>query len=169
MTQQNSVVEPIERSWDELNALVVSLGPSGLSLTGSDGWAVKDHLIHVAAWEHSLLALLEGADRRSAMGVGPNVDETDAINAAVWSLHRYKTPEQAVDYFRRTHSLLMKRLAGLSDQDLQRPYNQFQPNDPRDPGDDRAALDWVKGNTYEHYAEHIDWINQLVSDSSASR
>jgi hypothetical protein len=28
---------------------------------------------------------------------------------------------------------------------------------------------WVGGNTYEHYAEHVDWINQLISESSAAR
>jgi len=27
------------------------------------GWRVKDHLTHIAAWEQSLLALLEGRDR----------------------------------------------------------------------------------------------------------
>lgn len=169
MTASNSAVEPIEKSWDELNERVESLGPNGLTLTGADGWAVKDHLIHVAAWEHSLLALLDGSDRRKAMGVGPDVDETDAINAAVWSMHRNKTPEQALDYFHQTHALLMKRLGSMSDEDLKLPYNHFQPNEPRDPSDNRPALDWVAGNTYEHYSEHMGWIDQLIKDSSAAR
>ena len=169
MTQTNTVVERIERSWKELNSLVESLGPTGLSLTGTDGWAVKDHLIHIAAWEHSLLALLEGADRHEAMGVARDVDETDAINEAVWSMHKDKTPEEALDYFHRTHALLMKRLGQMSDADLQLPYNHYQPEEPKDPDDNRPALDWVAGNTYEHYAEHMDWMNQLVKDSSAAR
>ena len=59
----NRVVAPIDKGWTELNGLVDSLGPNGLTITGSDGWAVKDHLIHIAAWEHSLLALLDGRDR----------------------------------------------------------------------------------------------------------
>jgi hypothetical protein len=168
LTQTNSLIEPIEKSWRELNSLVDSLGPTGLTITGADGWAVKDHLIHIAAWEHSLLALLEGADRHQAMGVGPDVDETDAINAAVWAMHRNKTPEEALDYFHQTHELLLKLLRTMSDDDLQLPYNHYQPNEPRDAGDNRPALDWVAGNTYDHYAEHIDWINQL-RDSSAAR
>jgi len=169
LTQANSVVEPIQKSWTELNSLVESLGASRLSITGADGWAVKDHLIHIAAWEHSLLALLEGADRHQAMGVGREVEETDAINAAVWAMHRNKTPEEALDYFHQTHALLLKLLRTMSDDDLRRPYNHYQPNEPRNANDNRPALDWVAGNTYEHYAEHIDWIGQLVKDSSAAR
>lgn len=169
MTPRNSAVEPIEKSWSELNALVDSLGPRGLTMSGADGWAVKDHLIHIAAWEHSLQALIEGNDRREAMGVGPGIAETDAINAAVWSMHRSKTPEQALDYFHQTHALLMKRLGSMSDADLNLPYNHYQPNEPRDEGDNRPALDWVAGNTYEHYAEHIQWINQLIKESSPAR
>jgi hypothetical protein len=168
LTQPNSVVETIERSWEELNTLVDSLGPDALTVTGPDGWALKDHLIHIAAWEQSLLALLEGGDRHQAMGVGRDVDETDAINAAVWAVHRNKTPQQALDYFHKTHALLLKQLRTMSDDDLRLPYNHYQPNEPRDANDDRPALDWVAGNTYDHYAEHIDWINQLM-DSSASR
>jgi len=169
MSAANSVMAPIETGWDELNALIDSLGPQGLTLTGSDGWAVKDHLVHIAAWELSLLGLLEGADRRSAMGVPDADEETDAINAAVWALHRGKTPEEARAYSRDTHAALMALLGRLSEADLERPYNHFQPNDPRDPSDNRPAVDWVAGNTWEHYAEHIGWINQLSRDSSASR
>jgi hypothetical protein len=165
----NRAVEPIDQGWKELNQLVDSLGPFGLALKGSDGWAVKDHLIHIAAWEHSLLALLDGRDRLTAMGVPNAGEETDAINGAVWALHSEKTPQQALAYFRDTHALLMALLTKLSEADLELSYNHYQPNDPRDPDDDRPVLDWVAGNTYEHYAEHVEWINQLVKDSRAAR
>lgn len=167
MTTQNGVVEPITKGWTELSVLVDSLAASELALTGPDGWAVKDHLVHIAAWEHSLLALLEGRNRLSAMGVPGVAGDTDAINAAVWSLHRHETPEQAVDYFRETHELLMKSLSRMSDSELQLPYNHYQPNEPRDPADNRPVVDWVAGNTYDHYAEHIGWINQLIESRAA--
>jgi hypothetical protein len=158
VTASNQVLERIDEHWRELNGLVVSLGPHGLVIAASDGWAVKDHLVHIAAWEHSLLALLDGSDRRQAMGVGREADDTDSINAAVWSLHHHKTPEQAVEYFRQTHELLMKRLRGMTDADLQLTYNHYQPAEQRDPDDDRPVIDWVAGNTYDHYGEHIAWI-----------
>jgi hypothetical protein len=169
MTAPNSVVEPIEKSWQQLNTLVESLGPHGLAMTGADGWAVKDHLVHLAAWEHSLIALLEGADRRTAMGVAGEAEDTDSINAAVWSLHQSKTPEQALAYFRDTHAVLVELLGKMSDADLQLSYNHYQPDDPRNTDDDRPVRDWVAGNTYEHYAEHTEWINQVLKDSSAAR
>ena len=165
----NSVVAQIEAGWKELNGLVDSLGAHGLSITGPDGWAVKDHLVHIAAWEHSLLALLDGSDRRTAMGVPGVAEETDTLNAAVWALHRDKTAEQALAYFREAHAALMDLLDRMSDTDLQLGYNHYQPNDPRAEGDDRPVVDWVAGNTYDHYAEHVEWISQLVKDSSAAR
>ena len=169
MSEPNSVIAPIEKGWNELNALIHLLGDEGLLLTGDDGWAVKDHLAHVAAWEASLVGLLDGSDRAVAMGItASDDDDTDSINAAIWSLHHGGTPAQAVEYFRETHADLMRLLEKLTDADLQLPYNHYQPDQPRDPSDNRPALDWVAGNTWEHYTEHLDWINQVIRDKSAA-
>jgi len=82
----------IDSSWLELSGLADSLGPGGLTVTGPNGWAVKDHLTHVAAWELSLIGLLEGSDRLLAMGLRAEFEgSTDAINDAIWTLHRGKT------------------------------------------------------------------------------
>jgi Protein of unknown function (DUF1706) len=161
MTEPNQEIEPIERGWSELSALVDSLGPDGLEKKGDGEWAVKDHLVHIAAWELSLLALLDGHDRKKAMGVPNAMDETDDINEAVWLLHRNETRQQVLAFSRDAHAALMRRLRGMTDADLRRSYNHYQPNDPRDPGDDRPVIGWVGGNTYEHYAEHIGWIKAI--------
>jgi len=166
----NALISPIDEGWKELSDLVDSLGPRGLTVTGSDGWAVKDHLVHIAAWEHSLLALLDGRDRLEAMGVPNGPEETDALNAAVWSLHHEKSPQEALQYFRDTHALLMAMLTEMTDAEVNLPYNHFQAHDPREAGDNRPVVDWVRGNTFEHYREHIGWIRQLVArESSAKR
>ena len=39
-----------------------------------DGWTVKDHLDHIAAWEKSLIALLDGSNRAAAMGISASGD-----------------------------------------------------------------------------------------------
>ena len=56
MSQPNQEIEPIEKGWSALTALVDSLGPGDLELKGDGQWAVKDHLAHIAAWEQSLIA-----------------------------------------------------------------------------------------------------------------
>lgn len=167
MTERNSVIAPVEAEWRALNETVDSLGPGGLTISGADGWAVKDHLIHIAAWEISLIALLEGEDRAAAMGV-PGLMETDAINAAIWSAHKDDTPEEVRAYSHKTHARLLSVLGKLSDADLQLSYNHYQPNDAKElPAGERPVVDWVAGNTYDHYAEHIGWINQLTAKSAA--
>jgi len=170
VTAANKEIEPIEKGWNALTALVDRLGDEDLELKGSGQWAVKDHLAHIAAWELSLLGLLDGEDRRTAMGVAPGVaEDTDVINEAIWLAHRHETAEQARAFSRESHARLMRRLDTTTDADLRRSYNHYQPDDPRDPGDDRPVVEWVAGNTYEHYPEHIGYIEEIVKESSAAR
>ncbi len=169
MSGSNSEVARIEESWDQLVSLVDRLGSGGLTLTGADGWAVKDHLAHIAAWEQSLLALVEKRDRAEAMGLREPVGDTDAINRSLWEAHRAMTPDEALAYFRDTHARLMAALERMSDADLRLPYNDYQPDAPREAADNRPVSDWVGGNTYEHYDEHVEWMNQLIRESSAAR
>jgi len=165
MTEKDKLKERIENSFNELMDLIKSLGPDGLGATGSDGWAVKDHLIHLGAWELSLLGLLEGRDRVAAMGV-PGVErEQEAINNAVWELHRGKTPEEAVAFFAGTHAQLTAALDKLSYEELQLPYSHYQTNS-EGVSVDRPVIGWVAGNTYEHYEEHIPWITSLAAQRS---
>ena len=169
MTAANQEIEPIEQSWNRLATLVDSLGPEKLELTGNERWAVKDHLVHIAVWELSLRGLLNGEDRPTAMGISGASGETDDINEVIWLKHRHDSVDDVLDFWRKSHESLMRRLGELSDADLRRSYNHYQPNDPRDPGDDRPVVDWVAGNTYEHYAEHAGWIDQMVNESKDAR
>ncbi|MHB8589026.1 MAG: DinB family protein [Candidatus Dormibacteraceae bacterium] len=167
MTGSNVEMLRIEDSWDRLVGLVNQVQDAGgLTRVGPDGWTVKDHLVHVAAWEHSLLALIEAEDRKSAMGLSEPQDGIEAVNEAIRKLHESDTADEALGYFRDAHSQLIAALAKLSDADLQKPYSHFQPTDP---DEKRPVIAWVAGNTYEHYAEHIGWINQLINESSAAR
>lgn len=163
----NAEVRRIEIGWSELAEVVNQVQDAGgLTKVGADGWTVKDHLAHVGAWERSLLALLEGEDRAAAMGVFETPEGTDAINEKIRKLHLMDSPEEALAYFRDSHTQMVAALGKLSDLDLQKPYSHFQPSDP---DEKRPVAAWVAGNTYEHYAEHVAWINQLIIESSASR
>ena len=164
MSGSNSEMARIEAAWNELVELVNRVQDAdGLTRTGADGWTVKDHLAHVAAWERSLLGLVDGRDRLVAMGLEDPIEEnTDAINEAILKLHQSDTPDEALGYFRDSHAQLMAALGNLSEADLQKPYSHFQPSDP---DEKRPVIGWVEGNTYQHYAEHIAWIRTSVTES----
>src|SRR5258706_16406055 len=52
-----------------LTGLIATIDAAALSAPGPDGgWAIQDHLVHIGAWEHWLLALFERRDRRRAGG-----------------------------------------------------------------------------------------------------
>jgi hypothetical protein len=152
----------IEAGWKELGELVNQVeDAAGLNKVGADGWTVKDHLAHLAAWEHSLLALIEGRDRSGAMGLNEPSEEIDVINEAIRKLHATDTADEALGYFRDSHAQLMAALGKLDDADLEKPYSHYQPGDP---DEKRPVVGWVAGNTYEHYAEHTNWIRTTFSD-----
>ena len=163
----NAEMSRIEAGWKQLGELVKQVADAAdLNRAGADGWTVKDHLAHIAAWEHSLLALIQGRDRESAMGLTEVPEGIDNVNEAIRKLHETDTTREALAYFRDTHAHLIGALGELSDADLQRPYSHYQSNDPDEM---RPVVGWVAGNTYEHYAEHTAWINQLIRESSAAR
>jgi uncharacterized protein (TIGR03083 family) len=156
---RNELVDRIERSWRELDGLAGNVDDESLEAPVADGWTVKDHLVHLAAWEESLLALLEGRDRAAAMGVtGMEEAGTEAINAAVFDQHREEAPDLALAGFRQTHRRLLDRLEQLSDEDLSLPYSHFQPG----ADEERPVGGWVAGNTFEHYAEHLSYIRPAL-------
>ena len=163
----NAEMELIDAAWKRLSDLVATLGPERLMAKAGDGWTVKDHLAHIGAWEHSLIGLIEGQDRLEAMGIHEAVEEnTDVVNDAVYKLHQHETASQALEYFRDSHEQMIAVVGKLTDADLAKPYSHYQPSDP---DEKRPVRGWVAGNTYEHYAEHIDWIHQLIKESSAAR
>jgi hypothetical protein len=151
----------ISGGWHELDAIARSLDAEGLSLhRAPDGWAVKDHLVHVAAWEHWLLALFEHRDKLAAMGAGGANREIDDVNAVVYENHRDDSVEDALRYFRDSHEQLMRVLEKQSTEDFERPYKAFF--DPGKETDEQPVLVAVAANTYDHYSEHVEWLKEQI-------
>jgi uncharacterized damage-inducible protein DinB len=64
------VIEANQAARAELLALIAGLDDAALSAPrGPGGWAIKDHLIHLAAWERGVAAMLGKRDRWNAMGL----------------------------------------------------------------------------------------------------
>lgn len=141
--------------WDLVNDLPVGRRDEPLG----DGWSVRVHLAHIAAWEASTAALLRKQHRGDALGVSRELWEThdvDIINAAI--AERSQTLDWAATeaHSRAIHNDLLALVESMMQEDLERPYSEYAPDDP--PYNPTPVVAWVNSNTWDHYDEHVGWI-----------
>ena len=155
----------------ELEALLASRSEAHLTTPGPDGWAVKDHLAHIVAWEQSLLGLLNGVPRHKAMGISEEVyhSHVDRINQAIYERNKDRPLTDVLADFRQSHQAILQRLDRLTDDDLLKPFAYYLPDEPDDNPSPNPppVLGWIRGNTDEHYEEHIQWIQSLLGQGRA--
>jgi hypothetical protein len=163
---KTELIERIERSRAALDEALAGMSDAQLvARSESDAFSVKDHIAHLAAWERGIVALLHREPRYGAMGVDEqtylSASNADDINTVLFERAKDLTLAEVLDDLRQTQRALLAALAPLSDADLAKTYSHYQPDEP---GEDSGApiVRWIAGNTYEHYAEHAEWIGSLM-------
>jgi hypothetical protein len=131
----------------------------------SAGFTAKDHLIHLAVWGGSMIAVIDRQPRWEAMGLTLETWRTivrgyDQINAAILRQHREKTLTAARAFLHDAHTGLINRVSALTPDALQLPYSHYQPESI----DETYPL-WmyIEGNTADHYDEHREYIAAILS------
>lgn len=160
-----TLVDRIDASRRALAALLDSLAPERLAAPDDAGWSVKDHLAHLAAWEASLVPLVQGLPRHEGLGIDQAAYETsseDGLNELIYQRHKDLPLAEVRTLVERSNRELDQLLEGLDDDALARPYSHYQPADP--PYNARPIVEWVTGNTWEHFDEHAGWIRELAGD-----
>jgi hypothetical protein len=160
------LMKQIDYTWTTLQDALDRLDEIQLTMVkDSAGWAVKDHILHVAAWERSVLYLLQGRPRHA----GLEVDEAlyrdgsyDEINAVIFERGANLPAEEALARLRGVHVQMMALLADLSEADLFKSYGHYLPDEG---GDGPPVINIVYGNTAGHFAEHLGWIEALASEN----
>lgn len=156
-----NVLNRIHDSWTRFHDYVASVSPE--RLTGpkdAAGWSAADHLYHIAAWSDSVLALLNGQSRAAAVGL----DEAtwaqgyEVINAALQVRSREMPLEAVLAALNQSHERMVAKIKTLADADLQRPYRYFLPDSDRE----QPVINWIAGDTFDHYDEHLPWIRAIV-------
>jgi hypothetical protein len=129
----------------------------------ASGWAIKDHLLHLAAWERGISYLLTGRPRYEGMGLSAAQwhDLTmDEINTLLTDAGRGCSAAEAMAQIRMSHEEMVGALAALDDADLRRDYSAF---DPSEEPAGQPIIGWIIGNTYEHYQEHLGYIRETLA------
>jgi hypothetical protein len=135
-------------AWAELDGTVRTLSERELTeVRDPAGWAVKDHLMHVALWEQNLLAKLDGRPRHQVLGIDASTEgseDYDSINAQIFAATRHRSLRDVLETLRSTHATTCAKLADAKSAD--------------------ALMPDVAGYA-EHYEQHHGWIRELVGRS----
>ena len=167
ITTKAHLVAEIDKSWAALNSLLAQLSETQMTVAHDEhGWAVKDHLTHIAAWEDSVVVFLQGKPRYEALGIDQALFESgsfDEMNAVIQRLRKHLSLPEAMAQLKSIHDRLMSLLQPLSDADLNQPVRHFLPSSPAT--DRRRAMDLIHDNTADHFSEHLAWIEALIAHS----
>ncbi len=163
------LVREIDAAWSALTAVVERLTAAQMTeVRDAQGWTVTDHLVHLAAWERSVVVFLQGRPRHEGLGVDAQLyraGDEDAINAAIQEQGKELSPAKAWASLREVHGQLVGLLAPLRDDDLYTANSDYQAEDPGE-RDERPLIGLIYGNTAHHFREHQTWIEQLVAQGS---
>jgi hypothetical protein len=152
---KSELLERIRAKRKELAMTIVELS--------EDGWNVKDQLAHLATWERGIAFLLQKRPRYAGMGLDKASwhDLTmDEINAVIHRQYLDIPLEDVLAYYQEAHEELVAALNALKEEDLFQPYSYYQPDES---GADSEApiINWIVGNTYDHYDEHLEIIRSV--------
>lgn len=162
-TTTTDLLSRLDRAWEALEKTVGGLTPTQLTdIRDPAGWAVKDHVMHVAAWEDALVARLAGRPTHEALGLDEATlgQDEDAENAAIFARHRHRPLADVLNAARSSHQVVRARLAALGDRAVAGTVTDVVP--PGSENDGSPAAAWIGGNTWEHYEAHHTWIRALV-------
>jgi hypothetical protein len=147
----------IDREWARLNDLVRRMTPEQLEAPYQDGWSPKEHLAHVTAWERYLIGTVIGGkppaesfalDPALAGGADPGELEIDPLNELLVEASRGQSLAEVMETFHTVHGEARAAVAGID----------FGDWAGRTRDDGRPLLDWIAGNSYDHYLEHWQWL-----------
>lgn len=164
-TEIAKLLVKIQKAYDDIDTFAAAHAEAELTtLKDGGGWSVKDHLIHMAVWDDGLDALLNREDTSERMGIAgiefkPRTD--DAINDVIFRQHKDMTLDEVKTTRQRIHDRLVATISAMSDDDLNRPYKDFNSKS----GSNQPILGNILGNTSGHYRKHLPWIKAIVEKS----
>ncbi len=145
------LLEEIEREWAALMFTMEKLGSEKMLERDAGGWTPKDNLAHLTEWMKVLLGY--HMDKRPAHEVAALKQEDvegwdiDKINKLFFERNRDRSLDDVVDELKLVYAEIVGRLESMPFEQLLQPRFADQPE--RGP-----LLNWVLGDTSEHFAEH---------------
>ncbi|MBA2776939.1 MAG: ClbS/DfsB family four-helix bundle protein [Chloroflexia bacterium] len=165
-TNKAELIARIDRTWSRLEGAFEGLSDAQLTAElDADRWNAKDHLAHIAAWERSIVYLLQGKPRHEGLGIQESVylsRDTDTINTAIHEASRDLVGSDVLALVRATHEQLRTLVAAMSDEDLQKSYTDFLPDDAG-ADDGQPIIARIFRATTRHFDAHQGAIEEIAA------
>ncbi len=156
---KSELLNDIENEWSRLMATVEKLNPDQMVKPDAGGWSPKDNLAHLTEWMKILIGYyMDNRPAAEVCGI-PQEDVQDwdfeHMNKIFYERNKNRSIDDVVDEMKLVYSEVVGRLESTPFEDLMKP--RF-PDGP----DKQPLLNWVLGNTSEHFAEHRENIEKAT-------
>jgi hypothetical protein len=156
---QSELLSQIEAEWKALMDVVVQLTPEQMTAPDAGGWSPKDNLAHLTEWLKALLGYhIEHRSAEEVLGIPKELAENwdfQRVNAFMAERSRDRTIADVLGELKRKYAETVARLGSMPFEEL------LQPRFSDDP-EKAPLLNWVLGNTTEHFAEHRQNIEKML-------
>jgi hypothetical protein len=151
------LLSEIEGEWKALLRVTEQLTPQQMDKPDEGGWSPKDNLAHLTEWMKVLMGYhMDGGEAHKVLGVSKEITkdwDMEVINPVLFERNRSRSTEQVVGDLRATYAKLTAKLRAGRFEELMKPRHADDP-------EKRPLLDWVLGDTSEHFAEHRSTIEK---------
>jgi hypothetical protein len=158
------LLELVHREYAALKQAIGRLSEAQLTKPIDNSWSAKDILAHIAAWQQILLVFHINRQpfEQAAPGIAVSYQTSgvDTINEALYQRDRERPLTEVLNAFQRSHQQTLATLEGMTEANLFRSYTP----PGRDPSSGGQLINWIAGDTYEHYMEHRETIAKVSSD-----
>jgi uncharacterized damage-inducible protein DinB len=137
--------------WEGLLAAIPEERMTEAGATG--GWSVKDVVAHVTWGEQEMIPVIR---ERMLKGSDLWQMDDDTRNALVVEQSADRPLEDVLHADRQAYQELIAAIEGLEDADLTDP-SRIRSMPPR-----WALWQLIKGNTFGHYPEHVEWLREWL-------
>lgn len=153
------LLKRIEQAWSALQATISGLTEQQMERPDAGGWSIKDNLAHLTVWEEFMRRYhLQNQPPYQVLQIDEarfkELDE-DGLNAVLYQRSKTQSVAEVLANLQRSHAQVVADLEQWSYTALLKPRYTDDP-------DAGPLINWVIGNTYEHYQEHLANIQKAT-------
>jgi hypothetical protein len=155
-TGKAALLADINDAYTKFKAQLAPLSEEQLTIPGVNGtWSIKDNIAHLSAWHKVLLArLLAVRDVTHYENTIAGID-VDTVNEQFYQQNKTRSLNDVLAEFDTTHRQIVQTLESLTDEQINKPLDWLV---------GEPILNFIAGDTVEHYQEHGEiiqaWLNR---------